>query len=48
MSSASIDMFFSLNNYGVGVIGVEPSDTIIDIFDELDELPLNNNDEFVH
>ena len=44
----AFDMFCSLNNYGVEVIGVEPSDTIIDIFDELDELPLNNNDEFVH
>ena len=42
------DMFCSLNNYGVEVLAVDPSDTIIDIFDELDELPLNNNDEFVH
>ena len=42
------DMFCSLRDYGVEVLAVDPSDTIIDIFDELDELPLNNNDEFVH
>ncbi|MGN1295353.1 MAG: hypothetical protein ACI4U5_02985 [Bacilli bacterium] len=41
-------MFSFLSEYGINIIPTEPSDIMIQIFDEIDELPLNTEDEYVH